>query len=216
MLVGILGLNIYGLFVKDHIDQPFVEKDIVINSESCANLSEQETFACLTTVDEAGQANDNDLLLLGQLNLYGMGTTINIPKAISLFEKSAIEGENTEAMVLLGDMLLNKDALSAKYWYARAAQKGDLASQLKLARIYRYGEPQDLNPQGAFELYKQASDKGSLDAKYEMALMYGTGVGVDPNVDRSIFILETPCDQGHQASCELLKQIQNLKAQQNR
>lgn len=210
LLVGILGINIYGFFVKD-LDLLVIE-DPVKTSESCANLNENETFSCLKEVELAGSANGNDLMLLGQLYLYGMGTEIDMPKAKGMFEKSIVADQNSEAMRLLGDLSLKDDILSAKYWYTRAAKNNDLDAAMKLANIYRYGHEKDLDPEVALVLYKQVADSGSLAAQYEMALMYATGEGVTPNIDRSIFMLERPCEQGHAPSCDLLKQIQTLKA----
>ena len=44
--------------------------------------------------------------------------------------------------------------------------------------------------------------------------MYAMGIGVAPNLDRSLFMLEAPCDRGHAESCALMKRIQELKRNQ--
>lgn len=212
LLVGILGLNIYGFVIKDHWSLQDVVTTSPKTSKSCANLNETETFSCLKSVADDGVANGNDLMLLGQLYLYGMGTEVDMNQALSMFEKSVVADQNSDAMRLLGDQYVGNDLLSAKYWYARATQNGDVDASMKLAKIYRYGAEKEQDPEAAFALYKFVADKGSLDAQYELALMYATGTGIEPNVDRSIFMLERPCKQGHAPSCELLTQIQALKA----
>lgn len=210
LLVGILGINIYGVFFKDLGSLGF---DVPSKtSESCVNLSEIETFSCLKEVEALGYSTGNDLMLLGQLYLYGVGTETDINQAREMFEKSVVTDQNSYAMRFLGDLAVKNDLLSAKYWYTRAAQKNDLDAAIKLASIYRYGNEKDLYPEAALLLYKQVADSGSLEAQYEVALMYAMGEGVEPNIDRSIFILEGTCDQGHALSCELLQQIQILRA----
>lgn len=213
LLVSILGVNVFGFFFKDQLDFSF-EKAPLKNSSSCVNLSEKETFSCLTEVVDHGEVQGNDLFLLGQMQLYGMGTESNPVLAIKLLERSAVEFDNDEAMTILGNLAINRDALAGKYWYSRAASRGNLEAQLKLANIYRHGEEKDQDPELAFELYKSAANQGSLDAQYEQALMYAMGIGVAPNLDRSLFMLEAPCDRGHAESCALMKRIQELKRNQ--
>lgn len=210
LLVLVLGINIYGFFLKD--SDLLMNNDLVIKtSESCANLNEVDTFSCLKEIELEGNANGNDLMLLGQLHRYGMGTIVDLPKAISLFEKSVVADQNSDAMRLLGDIFVNNDLVSAKYWYARAAKNSDIESTIKLANIYRYGKEKDLNPEEALRLYKKAADLGSLDAQYEAALMYAMGVGISPNLDRSIFMFEGLCDKNHADSCALQSKILELK-----
>lgn len=213
LLLSILCLNVFDIFIKDNLDLTFPMTPLK-DSTSCVNLNEKETFACLDEVMTVGTANGNDLVLLGQMYLYGMGTDVNPSNGIALLERSAVEFNNDEAMVLLGNLTVNRDLLSAKYWYSRAANNSNLEAQLKLANIYRHGSEKDQNPELAFELYKAAANQGSLDAQYEQALMYAMGIAVTPNLDRSLFMLEAPCDRGHAESCALIKKIQELKRNQ--
>lgn len=213
LLLSILCLNIFDIFIKDNLDLTFPMMPLK-DSTSCVNLNEKETFACLNEVITAGTANGNDFVLLGQMYLYGMGTEANLSKGIVLLERSAVEFNNDEAMVLLGNLAVNRDLLSAKYWYARAANNRNLEAELKLANIYRYGSEKDQAPELAFELYKAAANQGSLEAQYEQALMYAMGIAVTPNLDRSLFMLEAPCDRGHAESCALIEKIQELKRNQ--
>lgn len=212
LLVLVLGINIYGFFLKD--SDLLMNNDLaVMTSESCINLNEVETFSCLKEIELQGNANGNDLMLLGQLHRYGMGTIVDLPQAILMFEKSVVADQNSDAMRLLGDIFVNNDndLVSAKYWYARAAKNNDIESAIKLANIYRYGKEKDVNPEEALRLYKKAADLGSLDAQYEAALMYAMGVGISPNLDRSIFMFEGLCDKNHADSCALQSKILELK-----
>lgn len=215
LLVTILCLNIFGIFLKDNLDLNFTfETSPLIDSTSCVNLNEEKTLSCLEEVTTSGSTSGNDFFLLGQMYLYGMGAEANSAKGIHLLERSAIEFDYDEAMVLLGNLSVNSDLLSAKYWYARAAKNNNIEGQLKLANIYRHGTQKDQDLESAFELYKAAANQGSLVAQYELALMYAMGIGVSPNLDRSIFMLEAPCDRGHTESCALINKIQELKRNQ--
>ncbi len=213
LLVGILSINIYGFVFKD---SSFLELDVPRKTfEDCVNLNEVETFSCLKELEALGYSTGNDLMLLGQLYLYGIGTEIDVNQARDMFEKSVIVDQNINAMRLLGDLAVNNDLLSAKYWYSRASQKNDLDAAAKLASIYRYGDEKDLDLDAALLLYKQIADSGSLDAHYEIALMYATGEGVEPNISQSLFMLGGSCEKGHALSCDLLQQIQRLRANRN-
>ena len=213
LLVIILGINVYGTFLQDvDFRQWLPQQEGEKASHRCVDLPEKETFQCLNNVYKAGQADAEDLLLIGQLHLAGLGTEQNLTESAKFFEKSVAEGHNPDAMRFLGDLYVREDLLAAKYWYHRAARMGNLEAQLKLANIYRYGEEKEQDAPKALELYRAASLQGSVEGSYEMALMYGFGIGVEPDLDRTLFILESPCAKGHQESCELKAQIEQLRS----
>ena len=218
LLVFITG-SVSGYFVKDYVDLHY--RNLTVNdvtlkdSKSCVGLSNEETFSCLTEVASSEFVAGNDLFILGQLYLYGLGTEVNSEKAVRELERSAFEFDNVDAMVLLGNLFIDTDRLAGKYWYSQATQRGSLEGQLRLANIYRYSE-EDQNPALAFSLYQSAANQGVASAQYELALIYAMGVGIDPNIDRAVQILEIPCSNGHEDSCVLLNRIKELKAESNR
>lgn len=215
LLISIFCLNIFGFFLKDNIDLSFAfEAEPLIDSTSCLNLNEENTLICLNKVTTEGNANGNDFYLLGQMYFLGIGTVADTAKGIKLLERSSLEFDNDESMVLLGDLALNQDLLAAKYWYARAAKSRNAEGQLKLANIYRYGAEKDQDPESALKLYKAASDQGVVRAQYELALMYAMGVGVTADLTRSLFMLESLCDKKHPDSCALHDKIQILQQNQ--
>lgn len=220
LLVLILGLNIYGFFLKNKMEPPLKEEIVPVVAESiktskeCVNLDEIATFQCLNEVFKSGGADGNDHYILGQMYLYGLGTERDGESALKLLERSAFEYDNNEARVLLGDLLIDVDPLSGKYWYSQALQRGSVEGLLKLANYYRYSE-EDANPVAAFNLYQSAANQGVLPAQYELAVSYAMGIGVDPNIDRAVQILESTCDQKHENSCVLLNRIKELQAESN-
>lgn len=212
LLTSIFCLNVFGIFFKDNLDFNLIFKpESVIDSTSCVNLNEEDTLTCLSKVITSGNSTGNDFFLLGQMYLLGIGTVVDRAKGIQLLERGSIEFHNDDAMVLLGDLALNQDLLTAKYWYARAAKISNGEGQLKLANIYRYGEEKDQDPESAFKLYKEASNQGILRAQYELALMYAMGIGVAADLTRSLFMLEALCDKKHNDSCILYEKIKVLQ-----
>lgn len=214
--------SVAGYFLKEYVDlyHPHLtlkggqlKEAPIKDSKSCVGLTNEETFSCIVEVADGQAVNGNDLFVLGQLYLYGFGTEANGEKAVKTLERSAFEFDNVDAMVLLGNLLIDNDRLAGKYWYSQAAQRGSLEGLLSLANIYRYSET-DQNPTLAFNLYQVAANQGSAQAQYELALIYAMGLGVDPNIDRSLQILEIPCGNGHEESCALLKRIQELQSAQ--
>lgn len=219
MLVVILGLNIFMVVdqqkkLAGSLLMPEIEVVEVIDSSHCVDLNEEETLQCLENVIAQGNYTGNDLFVLGQLYLYGFGTEANGEKAVKALERAAFEFDNVDAMILLGNLFVDNDRLAGKYWYSQASQKGSLEGQLRLANIYRYSEA-DQNLALALNLYQAAANQGSAQAQYELALIYAMGIGVDPNIDHAVQILESTCDQKHENSCVLLNRIKELQAESN-
>lgn len=214
ILLFLIG-NASGYFLKDYTSA-YLDKAFVKDSKSCVGLTNEETFTCISEVVESGAASGNDLFVLGQLYLYGFGTDVNDEMAVKTLERSAFEFDNVDAMVLLGNLFFNTDRLAGQYWYSQAAQRGSMEGLLSLANIYRYSEA-DLNPRLALDLYEVAADLGSEEAQYELALIYAMGFGVDPDIERSVVILEGLCgDDPEDESCALLKRVQALQTPQEK
>lgn len=223
MILLFLVGNASGYFLKEYVDLYYPQLALngahvtdapVKDSKSCVGLTNEETFNCIAEVADGKAVNGNDLFVLGQLYLYGLGTEVSGEKAVKSLERSAFEFDNVDAMILLGNLFVDNDRLAGKYWYSQAAQKGSLEGQLRLANIYRYSEA-DQNLALALNLYQAAANQGSAQAQYELALIYAMGIGVDPNIDHAVQILESTCDQKHENSCVLLNRIKELQAESN-
>jgi hypothetical protein len=79
----------------------------------------------------------------------------------------------------------------------RAAEQGDVASQINLAAAYATGNgvPQDY-PQTQQWLRKGA-DQGSAEAQYWLGVMYRDAVGVAPDQAETARLFRKAADQGH-------------------
>lgn len=216
VLVVILGLNIFMVVEQQKKSaesslMPEVEVVEVTDSSHCVDLNEEETLRCLENVIAQGNYTGNDLFILGQLYFHGIGQSADKAKGIQEIEKSAINFNELGAIDFLGDYAAEEgDRISAQYWYARAIANGYLPAQLKLANIYRYQPQSEREFEVALNLYQDAANRGSLDALYELALLYATGTGVEADLEGSQLALKKGCDEGHQKSCDLLGQIENL------
>lgn len=218
VLVVILGLNIFMVVEQQRkAIMPFPSPGsetttTVLDSSRCVALNEEETLQCLEGVVANGNYTGNDLFILGQLYFHGIGGQApDKARGIEEIEKSAINFNDLGAINFLGDYAVEiDDRVSAQYWYARAIANGDLPAQLKLANIYRYQPQSERDLAVALNLYQNAADRGSLDALYEVAFIYATGSGAAPDLDRSQVLLKRGCDAGHQNSCLLLQQIEQL------
>lgn len=96
------------------------------------------------------------------------------------------ENGNKDAAAVLG---LIYQALNDKkkemYWVEKAALKGDLNSQLTLAKAYENGEGVKKDYKMAVELYEKAAENGNVDAIKKVALAYGYGNGVKKDLEKA-------------------------------
>ena len=73
---------------------------------------------------------------------------------------------------------VTKNEKLALTWYERAASKGDLDSQIRVAEIYFNGIGIKEDKQQAFNWYLEAAKQGHLDSQIIIAEMYFNGIGV--------------------------------------
>ena len=78
---------------------------------------------------------------------------------------------------------IKKDETEAAVWYRRAAERGDVVSEERLADFLAKGHGVDKNETEALDWYRKAGDQGSGDAAWQAAQMYfkGHGTAKDDN-----------------------------------
>ena len=69
-------------------------------------------------------------------------------------------------------------SVDAMYWCSKAAEKGDVKSQVALAGLFERGVGTPVSLPDALRWYKSAADKGSAEAQFKVGQMYGRGQGV--------------------------------------
>lgn len=81
---------------------------------------------------------------LGDLNYMGQGLPVNIPQAITWYERAAQAGNgeamyNLGAIYQMGNEAVPKDAEKAVEWYTKAAESGVREAMYNLGVMYYTG-----------------------------------------------------------------------------
>ncbi|POG69185.1 kinase-like domain-containing protein [Rhizophagus irregularis DAOM 181602=DAOM 197198] len=110
------------------------------------------------------QNNSNSLALLGECNLYGIGTDIDRKKAFESYQKAADLG-NSFGIICLGYCYRNGtgtdiDNKKAFELYQKAADLGNSSAQYNLAFMYEYGKGIVKNIDKAIYWYKKSAEQG--------------------------------------------------------
>ncbi len=71
-----------------------------------------------------------------------------------------------------------EDYKQAAEWYRKAAEKGDIAGELRLAALYRDGRGVERDMAQAAEWYRKAAEQGDANAQATLGVLYSMGQGV--------------------------------------
>jgi TPR repeat protein len=90
-----------------------------------------------------------------------------------------------------------QDYNEAARWYRMAAEKGDVAAQIRLATMYYWGEgiPQDYNE--AARWYRMAAEKGYAKAQFNLGNMYHEGEGVPQDYNEAARWYRMAAEKGY-------------------
>ena len=129
---------------------------------------------------------------LAEMLQYGLGGSVDVKRAISLYEQADAAG-NASAAVDLGFMYyqgrkVNEDPAKARSYYERAcsgfAKTPDLEKwhavygYYRLGELYREGKGVEKNPLTAARLFRFAAVNGNVYACHDLGEMYRDGEGV--------------------------------------
>ena len=93
-----------------------------------------------------------------------------------------IRNESVVRLVVIADVILTSLVMTDKkkemFWVEKAALKGDVDSQLKMAEAYLTGNGVKKNKKMAAEMYEKAAVSGNQDAAIKLVYSYGTGKGM--------------------------------------
>lgn len=125
-------------------------------------------------------------------NYWYYGEYRDPEKALKCYEIAAKWGY-AEAESQLGDIYysstwkgIEKDTAKAISWFTKAAEHGDVYSQVKLGNCYIYSEGVDKNDAEAVKWYRRAAEQDDAYAQAMLSFCYGNGVGVEePDMDES-------------------------------
>ncbi len=119
-------------------------------------------------------------------------------KSLDCYMKAAALGYN-EAYRCVGGAYfegrgVEKDLATAREWYRKGADAGDILAQLMLADCYKRGLGGEKDYTGAMELYRQIASRSDLrrkyvhelgTAQYEIGNMFMKGLGVETDLQQA-------------------------------
>jgi len=125
------------------------------------------------------------------LQAYGLATQ-DLKNALS------IDSENTLTLNHLGLLAeqVDRDYITARGYYERAALIGFPGSQVNLANLYRSGKGVEQNFSMAFELYDVAVKQNYGMAYVPLGLLYLNGEGVAKNTRKAVGLFEQGVEAG--------------------
>ena len=95
-----------------------------------------------------------------------------------------------------------KDTAEAMRWYRLAAEQGDAEAQVRLARIFFYGEIVEKDIAEAVRLFRLAAEQGDAYAQYRLGWMYDNGTGVLKDKSTAHMWLNISSANGHEDAGE--------------
>lgn len=150
---------------------------------------------------ERNLADDKLYYRLGQMNLTGTGTEVNVPQAKKYFEKAA-ELENPDALYGLGRLYLKKDSPGydpqrAEKYLLEAAKRGHAYAQYMLGKLFLKGEDVPKNAAYALRWLEEAANKENPYAEYLLGKTYLEGEDVEQNLSRGAKLLRRSAEKGN-------------------
>ena len=141
---------------------------------------------------------------LGQMNMAGIGTAVNLEAAKLYFNRSAAYG-NTDAEYGLGCLYANPDfseyniPKSIEHFF-KAAEAQNQFAQYQLGRLY-LGENEDIprDIEKALSFLQLSADQGNQFAQYQLGRLYlGENEDIPRNIEKALSFLQLSADQGNQ------------------
>lgn len=175
-LVGILLLITLFLFLHQR------PADLSYNPlERALSLYEQGDFKQATTYfAQADVMNVPEAAFaLGAMNFSGKGIPVNIPLALSYYEKAAKAGyapaQTTLAIIYVNGIHVVQDLEKGAEYAKKAAENGDPEAQMMLAGWYENGTIVEKDMKKAVSFYKKAALQGDINAKIALSVIYKKG-----------------------------------------
>lgn len=157
---------------------------------------------------ERNMADDKLYYRLGQMNLKGLGTKIDLDKACDYFEKAS-ELKNVDALYGLGKLYLNENfsnhnlKMAVDYLY-QAAEKNHQFAQYTLGKMYLKGEGVKQDAEYGVRWLLKAIKQNNKYAQYLLgkAILKSEYLPMDTDlpldIDKAVELLLKSSDQGNE------------------
>jgi len=141
---------------------------------------------------------------LGWFYEFGIGTKVNLPKALEFYRKSAEAGNayGIDAMALLSEQGkgVSKDAAEAIRWYTKAATRGDGWAMNRLASFYENGAGVEKSEERAFDTYLKSAKLGDEWGQNNVGNCYYHGRGTRKDLEKAYGWYKKSAEQGNGAA----------------
>jgi TPR repeat protein len=154
--------------------------------------------------DVSAEASAFDQYDLGWFYELGIGTKVDLPRALEFYRKSAEAGNayGIDAMALLFEQGkgVPKDATEAVRWYTRAADRGDGWAMNRLAGCYENGSGVEKSQEKAFDTYRKSADLGDEWGQNNLGNCYYHGRGTVKDFEKAYGWYKKSAEQGNGAA----------------
>ncbi len=146
---------------------------------------------------------------IASMYLNGNGTEINVPKAASLLEKAAQQG-NPDAAYQLGYIYSsekynltdiqksNKHYVCALSGYEKSEKENvNATAEYRVGLIYLNGLGVDKNIEKAINWLEKSALNGNSSASYRLAVLYDKGIDVTQNTDKALYYYRLAVIKNH-------------------
>lgn len=166
--------------------------------------SDSKSFRQLfQTTQKQSKLTDEAMNNLGCLYWSGIGTEVNMKKAMKCFTSSALHDRNAQlnmALLYLNGLGVKKDVNKARNWFLSAADKGYTDAYVLCGDTYLFGDETENNYDIALFYYDKAINAGSAFGFYRLGWLYKEGLGVQADDRMALFYLKKAVDAGYVAA----------------
>lgn len=160
----------------------------------------RQAYAGFLAIEE-NLADDKLYYRLGQMNLTGTGTEVDVPLAKTYFEKAA-QLDNVDALYGLGKLHLNKNSvfcapMKAIEYLMAAAGRGHEFAQYTLGWLLLLGEGVPADVEQALMWLNKAAGKGNQYAEYLLGKTYLKGEPVPQDLNLAAQFLGRSAEKGN-------------------
>ena len=158
------------------IAQMYANGEYVGKDESEAKCYYKQALSGFLKLQADDQADDKLLYKMGRMFKLGLGTEVNIPKAIDYFKRASNLGNKnarrTMALEYISGENVEQDIDKGIDMLTELADSGDTMSAYKLGKIYLSGDVVFTDLDKAEKYLQQAADDDNEYAMYSLAKLY--------------------------------------------
>lgn len=170
---------------------------VLADEEKWQNKAFRDLFS---STQKQSTADKEAMNSLGCLYWSGIGTRLNMKKAVECFASAALG--NTHAQLNLASLYLDgngveKDVDKARNWYLSAAEKGYADAFVLCGDSYIFGDEMDNNYNTALFYYDKAITAGSAFGLFRLGWLYKEGLGVTADRKTALLYLEKAIAAGY-------------------